>query len=88
MTRTSTGNSRRRFLEQAGITLAAGLGVAVATTVPAQASVAFTCCPSSCKSCSGTGVRAFNCVNSSSCRYCSCYSHPASCFNTTQPSCP
>lgn len=88
MTKISTGNSRRTFLRHAGMTLAAGLGVAVATTLPAQASVSFTCCPSTCRTCP-SGKRAFNCVNSSTCRYCTlCSTRSASCYNTTQPSCP
>jgi len=45
MSRISAGNSRRSFLKHAGVTLAAGPGVAVATTFPAQASVACTCLP-------------------------------------------
>lgn len=87
MSKTTTESSRRSFLKRAGVTLAAGLGVAVATTVPAQASVSFRCCPSTCKSCP-SGQRAFNCVNSSTCHYCGCYSSGTSCFNTLQPSCP
>lgn len=83
----TTPRSRRSFFRQAGLTLAAGVGIAVATVVTAQASVSYRCCPSSCRTCNTKGQRAFTCINSSTCEYCTCSSNTA-CYTAVQPSCP
>jgi hypothetical protein len=76
-------------VEQAGLTLAAGLGVAVASTATAQASVSFRCCPSSTKCGTCSGGYKFLCYNSTACQFCTaCRSGSSACYNTTAPACP
>lgn len=87
----TVGRSRRSFLKQAGLTLMAGAGLAVATAAPAQAAVSFTCCPNT-SYCGtggcGSGTRRFRCYHSDTCLYCTGCQSGTACYQTTQPTCP
>lgn len=81
--------SRRHFLRQAGLTLAAGVGLGVAAAAPAHAAVSFTCCVNS-TICTGPcqGKRKFYCYNSPGCAYCTGCRTETGCFTAIQPTCP
>jgi len=72
MTSTARTN-RRRFLKQAGTTLAAGIGIALIPSVAHASQV--TCCPdSSCSmTCQGTPIK-YRCTGSCP-SYCTCHTN-------------